>query len=221
MMLRKDLADSGKIKGIADLKGTKISITSLGSLADQYVQMIVEQAGLKPNDIEVVIIPLNDSLAALSNKAVTAAYTMEPTVTLAVQQGFAAKWLPVSPAFGGSVQTATIVFGSALLKDQELGRRWMVAYLKGIRDYVKAFTTKEGRQEVIDILVKTQTVKDRTMHDIMEMPYLDPNGMPDGKSMDLQYKWFVEKGLYTGKRTFNDLMDRSFVDHAVQKLGKP
>lgn len=54
----------------------------------------------------------------------------------------------------------------------------------------------------------------------MEMPYLDPNGVPDKKSMDAQYKSFVEKGLYKGKTTFDDMLDLSYGDYASQRLGK-
>lgn len=220
VLLRKDLADSGKIKSASDLKGTKVSITSQGSTADQSTQLMIEQAGLKPDDVEVVVVPTADATAALGNKAVFAAYNMEPQIAVAVQQGFAVKWLPVSSFYGGTVQQATVVFGPAMLKDQDLSRRWMIAYLKGVRDYVKAFTTKEGRSDVVNSLVKYSPVKDPKLYDVIEMGYLDPNGMPDMKSVDAEYKWFVAKGLYTGKKTVNDITDLSFAEYAVQKLGK-
>ncbi len=55
---------------------------------------------------------------------------------------------------------------------------------------------------------------------IMEMPYVDPNGMPDMKSVQAQYEWWVAKGFYKGQKTFNDMTDLSFVEYATQKLGK-
>ncbi|MDP2727759.1 MAG: hypothetical protein Q8P59_09470 [Dehalococcoidia bacterium] len=96
----------------------------------------------------------------------------------------------------------------------------MIANLKGVRDYLKAFTTRDGRDEVVNILVKYSTIKDPRLYDIMEMPYLDPNGTPDKKSTDAQYKWLVEKGLYAGKKTFGDIMDLSYAEYASQKLSK-
>lgn len=54
----------------------------------------------------------------------------------------------------------------------------------------------------------------------MEFSYQDPNGGLDPKSIDLQYNWYVKEGLYTGKKTFNDVIDLSFVEYALEKLGK-
>lgn len=96
----------------------------------------------------------------------------------------------------------------------------MVAYLKGTRDYLKAFTTKEGREDVVRILARYTTMNDSNLYDLVEMPYIEPNGQLDKKSADAQYKWFVDKGLYTGKKTLSDISGLSFVEYAAQKLGK-
>lgn len=220
LVLRKDLSDSGQVKTAADLKGMRMAIPSPGSLGDQTVQIMLEQAGLKPGDVQVDVLPFAEQAAAFGNKAIAASYTVDPFIARGIQEGFSVKWIPNSKFFDGKTQTATIIYGSAILKDQDLGRRWMIAYLKGIRDYLKAFTTKEGRDEVVNILVKYSTVKDPKLYDVMEMPYLDPNGTPDLKSMDAQYKWFVDKALFTGKKTFNDIMDLSYAEFAAQRLGK-
>jgi NitT/TauT family transport system substrate-binding protein len=220
LVLRKDLSDSGQVKTAADLKGMRMAIPSPGSLGDQTVQIMLEQAGLKTGDVQVDVLPFAEQVAAFGNKAIAASYTVDPFIARGIQEGFSVKWIPNSKFFDGKTQTATIIYGSVIIKDQDLGRRWMIAYLKGIRDYLKAFTTKEGRDEVVNILVKYSTVKDPKLYDVMEMPYLDPNGTPDLKSMDAQYKWFVDKGLYTGKKTFNDIIDLSYAEFATQRLGK-
>lgn len=220
ILLRKDLADSGKVKTPADLKGTKVSIPSPAAQGDMVVQLMAEQAGLKPGDIEIVVLPFAESAAGLGNKAISAAFSCEPFIATGIQQGFSVKWIPNSKFYDGKVQTSNIVFGPTLLKDQDLARRWMIAYLKGSRDYTKAFTTKEGQEEMINIIIKYTSVKDPKLYDLMEMPYQDPNGLMDRKSMDDQFKWYVDKGLYTGKKTLNDIIDLSYVEYAVQKLGK-
>ncbi len=167
-----------------------------------------------------MVLPFAEQAAAFGNKAIAASYSSEPFIARGIQEGFSVKWIPNSKFFDGKTQTATIIYGPALLKDRDLAQRWMVAYLKGVRDYLKAFTTKEGRDEVVNILVKYSTVKDPKLYDVMEMPYLDPNGGPDKKSMESQFKWFVDKGLYAGKKTFADIVDLSYAEYATQKLGK-
>ncbi len=220
MLLRKDLADSGQVKTASDLKGAKVSIPSPAAQGDMTVQLMIAESGLKPGDVEVVVLPFVESAAALGNKAISAAFTCEPFIATGVQAGFAKKWVPNSQYFGGTVETSVVVFGSTLLKDPDLARRWMIAYLKGNRDYTKAFTSKDGRQEIMDIIMKYTTVKDAKLFDIMEMPYQDPNGQLDRKSMDAQYKWYVDTNLYTGKTTLDKLFDFSYLDFAIQKLGK-
>ena len=220
ILLRKDLADSGQVKSPADLKGTKVAIPSPAAQGDMVVQMMAEEAGLKPGDIDIVVLPFAESAAGLGNKAISAAFSCEPFITTAVQQGFAVRWIPNSKFYGGVVETSNVIFGSTLLKDQDLARRWMIAYLKGNRDYTKAFTTKEGREDIVNIIVKYTSVKDVKLYDLMQMPYQDPNGVMDRKSMDLQYKWYQSKGLYTGKKTLDEMIDLSYLDYATQKLGK-
>ncbi len=220
IVLRKDLADSGRIKSAADLKGMKVAIPSLGSLGDQTVQMMLEQAGFKAGEVGVEVLPFAEQEAAMANKAIAASYSSEPWIVRGVQEGLFVKWIPNSSYFGGNLSIGNIIYGSALLKDQDLGRRWMTAYLKGVRDYAKAFTTKEGRSDVVSSMVKYSTVKDVKLYDLMEMSYLNPNGLSDRKSMDAQFKWYVDKGLYSGKKTMSDIVDTSFVEYAEAKLGK-
>ncbi len=221
VMLRKDLADSGRVKTGADLKGMKVAIPSPGAMGDQITQIILEQGGLKSGDVEIVVLPFAEQAAAFANKAIAAGWSIEPFVVRSVGEGFSVKWLPSSQFFGGKVETGVIVFGPAMAKDQDLSRRWMIGYLKGSRDYIKAFTTREGRDDIVRILTKYTTVKDPKLYDLMELPYVDPNGQIDSKSMNAQYKWFVEKGLYTGKKSFDNLVDLSYQEYAVQRLGKP
>lgn len=219
-VLRKDLADSGTVKTPANLKGMKVAIPSVGSIGDQTIQMMIEQAGLTPKDVEVVVMPFTDHPAALTNKAIAAAFSIDPYLASGVRDGFSVKWIPTSKYFGGKVETAVVTLGPNLVKNRDVAQRFMVALLKGNRDYMNAFTTKQGRDDMVKILTKHTTVTDPKLYDIMEMPWVDPDGLIDIKSVDAQYKWFVDKGLYKGKVTFNDLIDMSYADYAVQKLGR-
>src|SRR3990170_124746 len=65
VVLRKDLADSGRVKTPADLKGMKLAIPSQGSLGDQTVQIMLEQAGVKPGEAEVIVLPFAEQAAAV------------------------------------------------------------------------------------------------------------------------------------------------------------
>ncbi|MCL5960075.1 MAG: hypothetical protein M1358_12325, partial [Chloroflexi bacterium] len=221
LLLRKDLADSGQVKTAADLKGMKAAIPSTASLGEQTVELMAEEGKLASKDFEMSVVPFADQPAAFANKAIAASFAVEPLVARAVGSGFAVKWIPSSHFFSGRASNSCIFYGAALVKNKDLGQRFMVAYLKGVRDYAKAFSqTKEGRSDIVNMLVKYTTVKDPKLYDVMEMPYIDPNGLPDRPSMDAQYKWFVDKRYYQGKKTFDEVWDQSYADFAAQKLGK-
>lgn len=220
IVLRKDLADSGQVKTAVDLKGMKVAIPSKGAIGDQVVHLMLAEGGLTDKDVEVVVLGFPEMMAAFANKGIAASFEVEPFTAQGLQQGLFVKWKPASSFFGGKVQTTAIVYSPSLDGNKELGQRWMVGYLKGIRQYLKALTAGEGWDEVVSILTRYTPVKDATLYKAMELPYLDPNGGLDRKNLEAQYKFFVESGSYTGKKTFDDAIDTSFAEYAVQKLGR-
>ncbi|MDO8690165.1 MAG: hypothetical protein Q7R39_09195 [Dehalococcoidia bacterium] len=143
-----------------------------------------------------------------------------PQASQSALQGIAEKWLPISQFFGGKVQTGVMVFGPNMLQDKDLSQRWMMAYLKVARDYLATVTSKEKRADVVNSLISHTAVKDPKVYDLIQLPYVDPNGQPDQANIDLQYKFWVDKGAYKGQKTFKDMTDLSYLDYAVQKLGK-
>ncbi len=220
ILLRKDLSDSGQVKSWKDLKGQKVGVPSRGSVLEMIIDKALQDEGMTVDDIDLVVLTMPDILVALANKSIAAGATSEPSTTSAVQQGFAVRWTPDYQHFGGKLQSGFVAFGPELAKNKELGQRWAIAYLKGARAYLDAFEKKTDRDEIIKILGKYTSLQDPKMFDVIGLPYLDPNGQMDLRSVGLQYAWYAQRGLYTGKTTFESLMDLSLVDYAAQQLGK-
>lgn len=220
VVLRKDLADSGKVKSPTDLKGMKFAASSKGSISDLVYADLLKQGNLKPEDLEFEVLPFPDMLAAFQNKGLAVGIMIEPILAQGLQQGLFVKWKPYSGFFGGRMQTTVLVAGSSFTKDQDVARRWMVAYLKGARDYLKAFTTKEGRQQVVDTLIKYTAVKDSKLYDLIEPSYIDPNGSVVISTLEVAHKFYVDTGAYAGRKSFMDILDLSYAEYAAQKLGK-
>ena len=55
----------------------------------------------------------------------------------------------------------------------EVGRRFMVAFMRGSRDYKRAVESGERRDEVVQILVKHTAVKDPAMYARMGSGWVD------------------------------------------------
>src|SRR5215475_9338113 len=66
LMVRKDLADEGKIKTLADFKGRKIAISAAGNSEDFLVDYALRKAGMTIKDVEPVYLGFPQHIAAFA-----------------------------------------------------------------------------------------------------------------------------------------------------------
>jgi NitT/TauT family transport system substrate-binding protein len=97
--------------------------------------------------------------------------------------------------------------------------RWMIAYLKGVRDYNDAFVKGQGREEVVRLLEKVGVVTDRGLLERMGLTGLNPNGYVNRQYLQELHDFFLRKGSITQPVALNDLVDDSFVTAALARLG--
>ena len=97
-------------------------------------------------------------LLALSNKSADAAMLIEPTTALGEKEGILVRWKDLSEVIGPT-ENAVVLASPGFTRDIELAGRFMVAYIKGARDYNKVF--EEGdRSEIVEILSQYTELKD-------------------------------------------------------------
>lgn len=218
--VRPDLLGS-EVRDIADLRGRRIAVASLNSGSESLVAHVLARGGVSIREVDLTPLGYGDMVVALSNGAIDGASIIEPSLSAAIERGVAATWEPgrSSAAFGGVYQAATVVFSGQFASQTDLARRFMVAYLKGIRVYNDAFVKGEGRGEVVRILTENTGVKDPAAYDRMNMAGLDPDGRIARESLQLDVDYFRQQGYYTGPITLDDLIDPSFAEYAVQQLG--
>ena len=73
----------------------------------------------------------------------------------------------------------------------------MTAYLRGQRDYYRAFQLRQDealRQEIIQIAVKETTVKDPALYERMGSHAVEPNGYLDVPVIADMQDWYVRRG---------------------------
>src|SRR5712691_731436 len=87
ILVRKDHVESGRYKELTDLKGMKFAMNAPGVSNTSTLNTLLKSAGLKYSDVETVDMPLPDHVAALKNKSVDAAASVEPGPALAVHNG--------------------------------------------------------------------------------------------------------------------------------------
>jgi len=222
LLVRKDLVDSGRYRSLADLKGMNVATGAQGSGSESSLNEALKKAGLKFGDVNVVYMGFPEMLAAFKNKGIDACITNEPTVTRAIQGGFAVRGSK-DTIYPGQ-QTAVVLFSDEFIKQRAVAQKFMNAYIRALRDYNDAL--KDGRlagpgaDGIIAILNEYTNIKDPAAYRAMTPFAANPDGHVNAASLKNDFEFFRERNLVSGRITVDQVVDNSFADEAVRKLGK-
>jgi NitT/TauT family transport system substrate-binding protein len=221
LLVRQDLLDGGAIRTPADLRGKQIALPSRDSVNEYVLEILLRRYGLTTADVELVQLGLPDFGPAFAGKTIDAGVGAEPTATIFVDQGLAAKWLTLPEMVDGSFQFTYLVFAPTFANQRtDVARRWMTAYLKGTRDWQRMIDAGEGREDIFAILSKHTAIRDRAMFDKLGFSLLSTNGDIDRDNLRAQAAWYRERGLIPQEPTMEQLVDARFVEAALQQLGR-
>ncbi len=223
LLVRKDLVDSGRYKSLKDLKGMKIAGSAPGSASTSTLNEALKKGGLKYADVERVFMGFPQHVMALQNKAVDAALTTEPSATRAIQSGAAVRVMGDDVIYPNHQLAVVLYSGSFIKSSPDTAKRFMRAYLRGVRDYNDAL--KDGRiagpnaDEIISILTEYTAIKDASIFRAINAQGTNPNGGVHEPSLRNDLQFFIDEGLIHGKVTLEQALDHSFVESAVKDLG--
>jgi NitT/TauT family transport system substrate-binding protein len=220
LVIRQDHVDSGRYRELSDVKGMNIAIHILGTTPQLYMERILAKGGLTVDDVQFTIVQIPDQIGALANKAVDAAWAIDPFVTLSEGQGLGKKVATVSDVFPGAVSMIILLSPVFERQQPEAVRRFAVAYLRGARDYIQAAKTERGREEMVPILTKYTGLKDPALYARLSWPNLDPNGALDPQVLDTMQDYFVKVGSQQEKQDINRVVDPSYMSYAAERLGR-
>jgi NitT/TauT family transport system substrate-binding protein len=217
-LVRKDLYDSGAVTRLEDLRGKSVGVFSLDSTHEIELALHLAPLGMTLADLDVVEASIGDQPAGFANRRLDAAWNIEPMVAILSDRGLAVRLLGAEerrPNF----QNATIMYSEQFATRRDPATRWMIAYLKGVRDYNDAFVKGQGREEVVRLLEKVGVVTDRGLLERMGLTGLNPNGYVNRQYLQELHDFFLRKGSITQPVALNDLVDDSFVTTALARLG--
>ena len=223
ILVRKALIDSGKVKTYGDLKGMKVAEAAKGGSPGSKLNEALKSAKLTYKDVEHEYIGYPQHVAALSNGAIDASVTTEPSATQAIERGVAVR-LSNDTTYPGQ-QIAVLLFGGDFIKKQpEVAKKFMVAYILGARFFNDAL--KDGHfagpnaAELIAILTEYSNVKDAALYKKMTPNGIDPDGKLNEASLAKDYQFYKDQGYLEGKSSLEQVVDTSFAQAAVKQLGK-
>ncbi len=218
--VRKDLVDSGAYQGPASVRGWKVALGNAGSTPDIALDRFLQTGGLRYEDVDLTILNFPDQIPAFANKVIDAAYWQEPFTTIAVERGLVVRG-PIGYDVYPNQQIAGVLFGDKLLGDRQAGIRFLRAYTRGVRDYVKAMLDRDPTlfEQVVPILIEHTTVKDRALFEKAIPSGLKADPIPNVQSMIDDQEWFIAHGFVSQRVNVPDFVDLSLIEEAIRQLG--
>jgi NitT/TauT family transport system substrate-binding protein len=219
LMLRPDLKD--QVKEIGQLRGKVIASNGPGSVSTYETGKMLETVGLSIADVEIKILPFPQMGIALANKAIDAAIVIPPFVWQFEEQKIGVPFADADVLIEPKPLSIAVIMINTdwAKKNPAIVRNYVIAWLRGVRDYCQAYHGRSTRQAIIDVLVSTGTESRLELLHKYPWPARSPNGRVNTASMlDIQ-DWYVRQKLANVKFAPDRLVDTTYVEHATQKLG--
>jgi len=212
MLVRKDLWEKGELVTLTDLEGRKIALGMVGSSSQYNLELAFGSIGLKFEDVEIVYMGFPDMIEALKRGAIDAASMGEPLLTKAEELGAAVRFKPYQEVLPAR-QIGVVFFGPNLLeKRPDIGKKFMLAYLKAVRIYNQGKTSRN-----LEVIAKYTKLDQQVLKKCI-WPSINSDGQVlMERIMDMQ-DWLYEKGFVDSKVKPEEMIDTSFIDWANKEL---
>lgn len=220
VVVREQLVRSGAVRRVRDLRGRRVNVVARGSLGQLMVSVALNQDGISLDEVQQEYLGFPEAMAALQSGALDGGWLVEPFITFGRQQG-TIRVLASGELLAPGREIADVLFSAAFAAREETARRFMVAYLRGVRDYVRAFFDfRSDPRPVAEALARRLPVRVPELYARMGMPYVDPNGEVNVDDLRAQQEWYVAQSQVTRAVDIRQAVDDRFARHAVSVLGR-
>jgi len=213
LVVRKDLYESGVIDTVAEVKGKQVPMPCTACINDYGMSQILKAADLTLNDVVITKMSPQDIITALGSGSVEVATLGSLQIGQVKGLGYAQTLVLFSDEIPG-FQVSYVMFGPTLLNDNpDTGKKFMIAYLKGARQYA------EGKTERNLEIAEKYIGMDRDTLLNSPWPPQNSGGRVNVEDVLTFQDWAYDSGYLDKKVTEEQLIDTSFVDYANTKLG--
>lgn len=208
---RKDLVESGELDEPAQLKGKTI-LSVDGTWLEYYLAKLLELGGLTTRDITKTYMNSPEVLEAFNQKQLDLAVNSEPWVTRFAEAGH----VPVLTSAEELLPDATgavMVYGPNVMgENQEVGVRFMAAYLKAVEQY------NEGKTDRNLEIISSFTELEPDFLEKMCWPAIRSDGALNIESvLDFQ-SWAIEAEYLDSEIPVEQFFDPAFLEGATNLL---
>jgi ABC-type nitrate/sulfonate/bicarbonate transport system substrate-binding protein len=208
IVIRKDLLAATGRAGQPRIR--RISIDRQPQM--QYtVERMLASKGYRLRDLEVLYIPHLPEMEALADGSLDAALSGDPWLTPTLERGIAELWIRFEDVLPDT-EFSFLYFGPSLLEgNPDAGRRFLVAYLRAVRQF------EEGKtQRNLEILARV-TEENAEALPRMCWPAFHTEGVNLAGVMDFQ-AWAIERKFIDRAATIEEFWEPSFLESANQVL---
>ena len=173
------------------------------------------------NDVEIKVLPFTQMGIAFTNKAIDGAIVIPPFVWQFEEQKLAVPFADVDKLVEPRPMTIAVIMVNSdwAKKNSELVRNYVTAWLRGARDYCQAYHGGAIREQVVNVLISSGTERRPELLHKYPWPACSPHGRDNVDSMlDIQ-AWYARNKRTQAQFPAERLVDTSYVEHALAKLG--
>lgn len=217
LMLRRELADT--IRTLPDLRGRRVSFNVEGAPVDYVLRVALQRNGLTLEDVDVQRVVNTDLAAALVNGSVDAGTVPEPLPVLIEARGAGVRFPNFMEQVGGVPSSSFLVVGPSLLnRPDAVNARFLVAYMRGVRDYLGSLRDgKVADPAVLEIMSKWTSIPAEV---IAQAPahVTDRDGRVDLEDLTRQQDFWAREGSVTARVDLSRVLEYKYLDAALPQL---
>jgi NitT/TauT family transport system substrate-binding protein len=203
LVAERSLAGSGRLSGPASLRGLRIDMNP--NISEGYfVETYLRGGGLSLADIEIAEVPLASRQEAMNRASIDMTAISEPWLSRILADGHQVH-VNANEVVPG-LEFGTIVFGRSLLTERrEAGRRFVSAYLRGVRQYLEGKTPRN-----VELLIASTGLGAEEL-DRACWPAVRADGSIETGPLQEFQRWGFDKGLIDRVLAPEEYFDSSFL----------
>ncbi len=134
VVTRKELYDSGAVRGLPDLRGHSFAVNARGNITEYTLWRVLQRRDLGLDDLNLQIMGFPDMVAALANGSVDGFIASEPFGTIALDQGTGARLADDQQTIGAVQFTHTLFSEQFADGRTDAATRFLKATLRAARE---------------------------------------------------------------------------------------
>jgi NitT/TauT family transport system substrate-binding protein len=156
----------------------------------------------------------------MTNGAVDAALIQEPFSTRLVQAGAGVRWKSVGDIDPHHQATVLLYAPGFPPRAPDATTRFLVAYLRGVRDYLAAMQGGSDPVPIYEVLAEYTAVKDLNLYASLAPNVYTPDGRLNLASVEADQELWVTQGQIPQRADLAVAVDTRYVEGALRRLGE-